>query len=287
MAKKRPATKKTTDSKGKGVSGKSEKGKEFDPTHEALDALSATLVELNEPRPYLGRYPIPEAEFQKLEEASHKKKLAKGTATIAKDKGKKTELSVAAIGEFGAAGGPVAAAPLPSTNFAGFSATGWIPPDCTMAAGPNHVMLSVNSSVAVYNKTGGGPILMRPLTVWFNNVIQGATIFDPKLLFDQHTGRWVLLAVAVSQNPNKSAYLLSVAATTNPLGPWRNYSLNAMLDGSTATNNWADFPALGVDAGNLYITSNQFAFGGNFQYAKIRVAPKAGPYSGGGGAVCD
>jgi hypothetical protein len=51
-----------------------------------------------------------------------------------------------------------------------------------------------------------------------------------------------------------------------------------MKDGTTSTTNWADFPALGVDNKALYITSNQFAFGGNFQYAKIRVIPKvAGP----------
>jgi hypothetical protein len=287
MAKKKTSTKETA-AELKGKTGKSGKGKEFDPTHESLEALAASLPEVNEPRPYMeSRYPISENRFKKLKDAAPKTKVAKGTATISKDKGKKTELSGAAIAAFAPAGGPVAAAPLPSTNFAGFSATGWIPPDCTMAAGPNHVMLSVNSSVAVYNKTGGGPVLVRTLTVWFNNVIQGATVFDPKLLFDQHTGRWVLLAVAVSQTPKKSAYLLSVSTTTNPLGPWRNYSLNAMLDGGTATNNWADFPALGVDANNLYITSNQFAFGGGFQYAKIRVVPKAGPYSGGAAVFFD
>ena len=51
------------------------------------------------------------------------------------------------------------------------------------------------------------------------------------------------------------------------------------------TNNWADFPAIGVDNQALYITSNMFAFGGGFQYSKIRVVPKAGPYAGGAGAV--
>lgn len=267
--------------------GKSGKGKEFDPTHESLDALSASLPELQEPRPYTSRYPIPDAQFERLKAAARKAKIPKGAATIAKDRGKKEEVAAAAVTELAPAGGPVAAAPLPSTNFAGFSATGWIPPDCTMATGPSHVMLSVNSSVAVYNKAGGAPVLKQTLTVWFSNVISGVTIFDPKLLFDQHTGRYVLLAVAVSQNPKKSAYLLSVSATTNPLGLWRNYSLNAMVDGSTLTNNWADFPALGVDPNNLYITSNQFAFGGGFQYAKIRVVPKAGPYSGGAATFVD
>jgi len=276
-------TKKNTTAKGaaKALQGKSAKGKEFDPSHQSLDTLSATLPEVREPRPYLSRYPIPDEEFRKLKEAAFKAKIPKGPATIAKDKGKKEELSLAAVAELVAAAEPVAAAPIPARNFAGITSPGWIPPDCTMATGPNHVVLSVNSSVAVYNKTGGAALLTRTLTVWFSNVIQNATIFDPKLLFDQHTGRWVLLAVAVSQSPKRSAYLLSISATGNPLGSWRNYSLNAMTDGATATNNWADFPALGVDAQNLYITSNQFAFGGNFQYAKIRVVPKTGPYSGG------
>ncbi len=265
----------------KGKAGKSGKGKEFEPAQESLMAMAAAVPEVNEPRPYTSRYPIPDKEFEKLKAAAKKTKIAKKGATVAKDKGKKTELAGAAIADFAAAGGPVAAAPTGATNFQGITATGWIPPDCTMATGPQHVMLSVNSSVAVHSKVGGNQLLLRTLTVWFSNVIQGATIFDPKLLFDQHTGRWVLLAVAVSQNPKLSAYLLSVSATTNPLGAWRNYRLNAMVDGGTATNNWADFPALGVDAGNLYITSNQFAFGGGFKYSKIRVVPKAGPYSGG------
>lgn len=60
-----------------------------------------------------------------------------------------------------------------------------------------------------------------------------------------------------------------------------------MLDGSTASNNWADYPALGVDNQALYVTSNMFAFDGGFQYAKIRVIPKAGPYSGGAAPYFD
>jgi len=278
MATKKSSTKESPALKGK--PGKSGKGKEFEPAEETLEAMAAGVVELNEPRPSTSRYPIPESKFIKLKAAAYKKKIAKGPATIARDSGAKRPLSSRAIAPMAAAGGPVAAAPLASTNFAGISSTGWIPPDCTMATGPSHVMLSVNSSVAVYKKTGGSALLLRTLTVWFSNVIQNATIFDPKLLFDQHAGRWVLLAVAVSQNPKKSAYLLSVSATSNPLGSWRNYSLNAMVDGNTPTNNWADFPALGVDANNLYITSNQFAFGGGFKYAKVRVVPKTGPYSG-------
>lgn len=268
------------------LAGKSGRGTEFDPSHELPEAMAAGLAELRQPRPYTSRYPIPEEEFRSLKEKAKRVRLPVGSATHSKDSGQKAE--IATLGVVGLetlapqlAAAPPAGTPSPTTNFAGISATGWIPPDCTMTIGPSHVLLSVNSTVAIYAKSGGAALLQRTLTVWFSNVIQGATIFDPKVLYDQHAGRWVLLAVAVAQNPNRSAYLLSVSTSSDPLGQWRNYSLNAMVNGTSTTNNWADYPSLGVDSHALYITSNQFAFGGDFQYAKIRVVPKAGPYSGG------
>ena len=72
-----------------------------------------------------------------------------------------------------------------------------------------HVLLSVNSSIAVYNKTGGAALIQRTLTQWFANVAQGLTIFDPQALYDQHAGRWVLLAVAIKNSPKTSVHLLS------------------------------------------------------------------------------
>jgi hypothetical protein len=245
--------------------------------------MAAAVPEVNEPRPYTSRYPIPDKEFQSLKNAAPKAKLLKVTAARIKDSAKKKdELSARAMApSVLAAGLEPAAAPVGSANFAGITATGWIPPDCTMAVGPQHVLLSVNSSMAIYGKTGGAPVMQRTLTQWFSNVVQGMTIFDPKALYDQHAGRWVLLAVGIQKTPKRSVFLLSVSATANPLGQWRNYSLNAMVDGGTATNNWADYPALGVDNHALYVTANMFQFDGGFQYAKIRVIPKAGPYSGG------
>jgi hypothetical protein len=266
----------------RGRPGKAAAGQPMTPGDGPRAAAAAALAELKEPRPYTTRYPISEAEFAKFKERARTAKLVRGAAPQVADAGPKAELAVAPAGPqaFEAALEP-AAAPVGSVNFAGIAATGWIPPDCTMAVGPSHVLLSVNSSVAIYGKAGGPPLLQRTLTQWFSNVVQGLTIFDPKALFDQHAGRWVLLAVAFRQNPNRSVVLLSISASSDPLGSWRNYVFNAMVDGATTTNNWADFPALGVDAQALYVTANMFAFGGGFQYAKIRVIPKAGPYSGG------
>ena len=69
----------------------------------------------------------------------------------------------------------------------------------------------------------GAALLQRTLTQWFAGLVPGFTIFDPKALYDQHAGRWVLLTAAFRNSPNKSVFLLSVSTTSNPLGPWRNY----------------------------------------------------------------
>ena len=283
----RRARKRAPSKSMKALAGRAQRGREWNPAQPEERAMA--MPEVNEPRPYINRYPIPNEQFQALKEAAPKAKLAKSTAALARDSAKKKEeISARAMPPAALEPGlePVTA-PSGSTNFAGITATGWIPPDCTMAVGPQHVLLSVNSSVAISNKTGGAAVLQRTLTQWFSNVVQGITIFDPKALYDQHAGRWVLLAVAVQNNPRNSFHLLSVSNSANPLGPWRNYRLNAMLDGSTATSNWADYPALGVDNQALYLTSNMFAFGGGYQYAKIRVIPKAGPYSGGAAPYFD
>jgi hypothetical protein len=291
MAKKAKARKKATRARtrrpasstfrARAIAGKAAAGSEWNPA--SPESLAPSVPEVNEPRPYKTRYPISNQQFESLKAAAPRAKLAKPTAQRAQDSADaKVELGggspvAAALGP----GLPPVAAPSGSVNFAGIGATGWLPPDCTMAAGPDHVLVSVNSSVAIYRKTGGAALLQRTLSQWFANVVQGMTVFDPKALYDQHAGRWVLLAVAIQNSPKRSLHLLSVSNSANPLGPWRNYTFDAMKDGNTATDNWADYPALGVDNRALYVTSNMFKFNGNFQYAKIRVIPKAGPYSGG------
>ena len=270
--------------KGKAEAGKAKAGVAYNPAG-ALSRDAMAMPEPMEPRPKTTtRYPISNESFEALKVAAPKARLAATSAVRSKDV-KKRGAAPQAMQAL-APGNEPAAVPVASNNFAGISATGWLPPDCTMAVGPAHVLTSVNSSLAVYTKAGA-PLLQRTLTQWFANVAQGMTIFDPKALFDQHAGRWVLLAVAITNSPKASLHLLSISTTSDPMGPWRNYRFDAMRNGNTLTNNWADFPALGVDNQALYVTSNMFAFGGGFQYSKIRVIPKAGPYAGGAAPFFD
>jgi hypothetical protein len=288
-----------TPHKGKVLSTRTTtRGKSYEPSAQTRMARAASKApaEVNVPRPGTTRYPIPREEVERLKESAVTGRLlALADTTVAQDKpGKRPELAMLAGGPgaaMPAALAPTAApaaAPTPGVNFAGITFTGWTPPDCTLAVGPNHVLTSVNSSIAIYSRAGAPLLPARTLTQWFASVATaGATIFDPKALYDQHARRWVLLAVAFTRNPNRSWFLLSVSKTADPLGGWWNYALDAAKDGATQTKNWADYPALGVDANALYLTANMFLFDGGFQYAKVRIVPKAAIYAGGAATFKD
>ncbi len=285
-----------TQFKGKALAAKTTvRGKTYNPNAGGVSAMgvSRAPVEVNVPRPGTTRYPIPREEVYRLKESALKGKLlALSASTVAHDKpGKRAEMAAGLHAL--SVGGPAAlaptaapaAAPTPGMNFAGIPSTTWVPPDCTLAVGPEHVLASVNSSIALYSKTGGNALFQRKLTQWFAGVaVAGATIFDPKALYDQHARRWVLLAVAFTENPNHSWFLISVSKTSDPLAGWWNYSLDASKDGTKATKFWADYPGLGVDNQALYLTANMFSFendgDGSFQYPKVRIVPKAALYAG-------
>lgn len=283
---------------GRALAGRGPRGQSLDAGALALmlgpDGGPDPGLAFDRPRPSPTRYPIPLDEYLTLKERVEETKVTPVTpqSNVVTDKGKKDAvLTLGALGAVEVAGAPLAgppdAAPVTLTSFNGIPATGWLPPDCTMAVGPAHVLLSVNATVAVYSKAGGAPLKQVTLTNWFSNVIGGAKIFDPKALYDQHAGRWVLLAVALGPGAQDSFFLLSVSKTGDPLGAWWNYKLDAKKDGSTNTTNWADYPGLGVDSKALYVTANMFAFGGGFRYAKVRVVPKAAPYAGAAPAFFD
>ncbi len=174
--------------------------------------------------------------------------------------------------------------PTKLTDFEGISCTGWYPPDPIIAVGPNHIVVAVNSSFSIYAKDGTY-LYGTTFSSWFSNVSPPGMIFDPKVAYDYNAGRWIILTAAKSSS--QSSYIISVSDDSDPTGNWWNWNLDATLDGSTITTNWADYPQLGFDSSfGVYLTSNQFSFSGGFQYAKIRVLQKSELYwVGSGGSI--
>ena len=97
------------------------------------------------------------------------------------------------------------------------------------------------------------------------------SLFDPKITYDQYSGRFIVVTSGGSSCPN-SWLMVAVSATSDPTGAWNKWAIDADLEN---TSQWADFPALGLDSNNVYLTANMFNNSRVYQYSKVWVIPKA------------
>jgi len=155
------------------------------------------------------------------------------------------------------------------------------PPDPTVAAGPNHVITVVNSTINIYDKAGT-PVLESSMDAWFASLTPPGGPFDPKIVYDAQSGHWMIIALA-SDFSSQSVYLLSVSQTSDPTGPWWNYSISS-VSGTGFNKAWGDYEDIGFDGsatGSVYISSNQFTFlVGIFTTAQVVAISKTELYSG-------
>jgi hypothetical protein len=112
----------------------------------------------------------------------------------------------------------------PIVNFDGQTSP-YYPPDCNGTAGPNHYMQTINTTYAIYSKTGAllaGPTNMNLLfgSVTGANYNDG----DPLILFDEQADRW--LAVEFSISGANNYMLIAVSTTNDPTGTWYQYSFD-------------------------------------------------------------
>lgn len=239
------------------------------------------------------RFPVSLEEYRALEVAARQPDMQRAVApmgaspdTVIVDAGQATTLVDDDIPEGETAPtGPAGMAPGLTANFAGIGQTAWQPPDNALAVGPNHVLVAVNTDLAGYSKAGAFLFRWPNMTTLFSPVLPAdAQLFDPQLAYDHYANRWIVVIAARRAAPAGSWLMVAVSQGPDPAGAYWVWALDATLDGSTATNNWADFPMLGIDTQAIYISSNMFQLNGGFQYAKLRILNKAELYAGGVGA---
>jgi len=163
--------------------------------------------------------------------------------------------------------------------FAGQSEqSGISPSDMAVAVSPTYVVQVVNSSIAVYNKSGviqsGFP---KSLSTFFPS--NTGDLGDPRAFYDWNAGRFVVLA----DDFTAGVIHVAASATNNPLGAWHQYSLNVWgaTNCRSATSACVDFPQLGYDDTTIYIGINFFpASGGVSDY--MLLLPKTKVYQGAG-----
>ncbi len=170
---------------------------------------------------------------------------------------------------------------VPCRSYNGINSTGWNPPDPHVAVGTDHVVVVVNSSIAVFHKESGSPLYQVTSQSFFAPVSPPSTfIFDPKVVYDPFEDRFIILFLCTN-DVSQASYLVAVSKTGDAMGEWWLYNLDATLTGDIPADVWPDYPGLGFDYSDaVYITSNDWGFTTGFQWSKIRILKKAELYSG-------
>ena len=150
-----------------------------------------------------------------------------------------------------------------------------IPPNAQGAVGPSHVMTMLNTEVRIQSKTGAVMGTMSLASFWASML---GTPFDPRLLYDRSSGRWI---AACDANPwsDSSKVFVAISSTSDPTGLWSFYSFDAD-PGDTV---WADYTCLGFNTKWIAITSNMFRFGSStaFRGPAMWVIDKSTALAGG------
>lgn len=171
-----------------------------------------------------------------------------------------------------------------------------IPPDPIGAAGPDHVVSLVNTSIEWHTKEGVNQLSQKlgpSPGSFFDPLTPVNNTFDPKVIFDAAAGRFIVVSLerndtgAPSPGPaNTSRILVAVSDDADPNGTWYFLAINSKTT-SAGIERWADYPGLAVDEEAIYITANLFSFsadGQDFGGVRLWIIDKATLYAGTGGS---
>lgn len=136
------------------------------------------------------------------------------------------------------------------------------PPDPVIAAGPNQVLVAVNSMLAIYDKSGLQQGGFQALGTFFAGLHVSGEVFDPRVIYDPVDGRFILSAAEVDMsNFTNGHVLVAVSQTSNPAGGWYKFAFDSKgRNPNNTADTFPDAPGVGLDAHALYLTSNQFEF---------------------------
>ena len=169
----------------------------------------------------------------------------------------------------------------PTTRVAGpkfpsIQQTPWSPPDPTLAVGPDHIVQTVNMSIAFYTKDGTLQFEQRLDSSgspgFFEELGCGSFTFDPKCFYDHYTDRFFVIALEV-YDPDEAWITVAVSDDSDPNGTWYKYRTWAVVSVS-GNDYWVDYPGAGYDDRAFYITGNLFGFSSGWAGVLFRTFDK-------------
>ncbi len=190
---------------------------------------------------------------------------------------------------------PTANPPAGKPGWAGFTfgSAGTQPPDPWVAAGPDHVVQTVNVSIQMWNRTGTlkkGPVAIGSAA--FFDLLPGSSNSDPRVIYDSLHGRWIATEVSWLCDLNGDSVFddgigfldFLVSRTADPTGIWDLWAFGY-------SGFLPDYPAPGTSTDKLAFATNFFelqptstcASGALYAGTGVEIIDFAEAISGGGG----
>lgn len=145
------------------------------------------------------------------------------------------------------------------------------PPDTVGDIGPNHYVQMVNTSIIVFNRSGGllaGPVAINSLWAGAGGLCEANNDGDPIVLYDQLADRWLVSRFAT---PNPYAECIAISQTPDPTSTYYLYEFPIA--------NFPDYPKLGIWPDAYYMSTQRGGFNNNdvfaFDRAKMLVGAPA------------
>lgn len=155
------------------------------------------------------------------------------------------------------------------------------PPDQGLCTGNGYVVEMVNSAYTVYKPNG--TVVTGPYNV--NGPFdEGLTEFtsDPRCHYDAATHTWYATILFINASNTQSRVDLAVNTSGDPTKAWTTYRIDTTdTGGQTGPRHpgcpcLGDQPTLGIDAYNIYITTNEFSLKGpQFNGAQVYAVPRS------------
>ena len=135
-----------------------------------------------------------------------------------------------------------------------------IPADTHGAVGPEHLVVALNTEIAI--QTREGELVSKVGLGDFWAGFSHGFVFDPKVVYDHLAKRWVVFTIA-DVNTTKSAVLIALSQTSDPTGDWDMASIRVHPEALPDNYLYADYPSVGYNkkwlaaSVNLYKGTNQ------------------------------
>ncbi len=132
-----------------------------------------------------------------------------------------------------------------------------IPPDTHGEVNENYCVTAINTDIHIQTKTGGFATALLTLDqFWLPMLGHGAGSFDPRVHYDPHYKRWIMVCAAYGQTAY-SQIMIAVSKGNNPTSGW--YMYKVVADPSALS--WLDYPNVGFNGKWVTVTGNYFRNG--------------------------